>query len=50
MTLPKPEPSPELKKIGHTFQYLNMLLRKESNARWLWDEKHMQRKYPLTEL
>ena len=50
MTLPKPEPSPELKKIGHTFQYLNMLLRKESNARWLWDEKQLQRKYPLTEL
>ncbi|MCF8107245.1 MAG: bifunctional [glutamate--ammonia ligase]-adenylyl-L-tyrosine phosphorylase/[glutamate--ammonia-ligase] adenylyltransferase [Desulfohalobiaceae bacterium] len=50
MTLPKREPSPELKKIGHTFQYLNMLLRKESNVHWLRDENQLQRKYPLTEL
>ncbi len=46
----QPEQAAQHRQIQETFQYLGMLLRRESYGHWLWDKNQLQRKYPLTEL
>ena len=42
--------TPELAHVAMCSRYLASLLRRESHVHWLWDQGHLKRAYPLTEL